>query len=377
MSAPTEGAGNGPARSDLPGRRVPVILVSGVREGAMGSAVISLQFGLPNAVAVRHTIDPERRVLNRVVSDVTGVIEHDEIGLAHGCVSCAIREDIVPTLERLAARGHWSSIVACLPVGAQAVQVCRVLAWAPGNAPHVTIAAVVAALDGANVAEDLLGEALLVERGQATSEDDRRGVAEVACALVEYADAVCLSDAPDPDEEALLAALTRPHVAVVTDPSLLDAVGLVAGVHRHRAVEAWVADVRRGALPPLAGSGAWRLDLCSERPFHPVRFRDELAILGSGPRRSRGCFWLPTRPDDVCVWDGAGGQASVGSGRKWGRERPLTRITVIGLDDGPEEIVRAFHRCLLTDEELATHGRVWDESWDGLEPWLGPIQRVA
>ncbi|MEU4450979.1 hypothetical protein AB0F44_06595 [Nocardioides sp. NPDC023903] len=145
--------------------KVPVILVSGVAESAMLSATISLQFGLPDAVMVRHIIDPERQLLTRVVSDLTGVIEHEEINLAHACVACAIREDIVPTLERLAAQGRWGSIVACLPVAAEAIQVCRVLAWAPRMAPHISIAAVVAALEGATVAEDLLGPDLLDERG--------------------------------------------------------------------------------------------------------------------------------------------------------------------------------------------------------------------
>jgi len=50
---------------------------------------------------------------------------------------------------------------------------------------------------------------------------------------------------------------------------------------------------------------------------------------------------------------------------------------VMGLDDDSEEIIQAFDRCLLTDDELATQGRIWEESWDGLEPWLGPIERVA
>lgn len=371
---------DGPSRSRLARRRVPVILIGGVHDGAMGAAAISLQLGLPDAVAVRHAIDPERQTLTRVVSDVTGILEREEIDLAHACVACAIREDIVPTLERLGGAGRWGSIVACLPIAAEPHQVCRVLAWAPQRAPHVAIAAVVTALDGSTVARDLLGDDLLVERGLATSEDDRRGVAETASAMVEYADAVCLTHPSDPDELALVTALLRPRLPIVTDPSLLDAPGLASGVHRSEAVEAWVADVRRGPLPPAPGGEVWRLDLRSDRPFHPLRFQDELTTLGGGPRRSRGCFWLPTRPDAVCVWQGAGGQASVGSTRQWGRDKPLTRITVIGLGDdraGRAEIVSAFHRCLLTDEELATRGLAWNESWDGLEPWLGPIEIVA
>ncbi|MFT4008710.1 MAG: GTP-binding protein [Nocardioidaceae bacterium] len=372
---------NASIRDRLTRRKVPVLLVCGVDEAAMMSASISMQFGLPDVVAVRHTIDPERQLLTRTVSDVTGIVEHEEISLAHACVTCAIREDIVPTLERLAAQNRWSTIIACLPVAAEANQVCRVLAWAPRTAPHVSIAAVVTALDSTTVVEDLLGEDLLDERGLATSEDDRRGVAEVACSMVEYADVVCLTAPVSDEETALLTALARPHIPVVDDPSLLDATALAAGVHHHRSAEAWVAEVRDGELPPLPGHGVWRLDLRSDRPFHPIRFHEELAILGSGPRRSRGCFWLPTRPQAICIWDGAGGQASVGSTHRWGRDQtPMTRIVVTGLDDAyaeHAEIEAAFQRCLLTDEELTTRGRIWEESWDGLEPWLGPIDRVA
>ncbi|GGR40680.1 G3E family GTPase [Nocardioides luteus] len=357
-------------------KQVPVILISGVEERAMLSAAISLQFGLADAVMVRHVIDPERQVLTRTVSDLTGVIEHEEIDLAHACVACAVREDIVPTLERLAAQGRWSSIVACLPVAAESVQVCRVIAWAPRQAPHVDIAAVVAALGGTTVTADLLGSDLLDERGLATSREDRRGVAEVACAIVEYADVVCLTEDPDPAEHTLVATLARPRTPLVTDPALLDATALVAGVHRHEDVEAWVAEVRRGELPPLPAGGAWRLDLRSERPLHPLRLREELDILGGGPRRSRGCFWLPTRPDDICVWDGAGGQVSVGASRTWGRSQPLTRIVVTGLGE-QGQIEAAFTRALLTDAEISQRGQIWEETWDGLESWLGPIHRAA
>jgi hypothetical protein len=84
----------------------------------------------------------------------------------------------------------------------------------------------------------------------------------------------------------------------------------------------------------------------------------------------------------VCVWDAAGGQASIGAGGQWAPDQsPLTRIVVTGIDDAHDEhaqIEAAFNRCLVTDEELAIRGHTWDESWDGLEPWLGPIDdRVA
>ncbi len=361
--------------------KTPVVLISGIDEVAMMAASLSVQLGLPGAVAVRHTIDSENGMLIRTVSDLTGVLECEQINLDHACVSCAIREDIVPTLERLAATQRWSGIIACLPATAEAVQVFRILGWAPGNAPHIRIAAVLTALEGSTVAEDLLGEDLLDERGLATGEDDRRGVAEVACAMVEYADLLCLTEPPCAEETALISALARPKVPLINDLSLLDASILTPGIHRHPATEAWVSETRTADLPPLASDAVWRLDLRSDRPFHPERFSDELATLGSGPRRSRGCFWLPTRPHDVCAWDGAGGQASVGCTRQWELgQRPFTRIVVTGIDDADDErtaIEAAFARSLLTDQELATRGWIWNEGWDGFEAWLGPIDRIA
>ena len=128
----------------------------------MATVAIGWQFDLPEAVVVRHHIDVERGVLTRVVSDLDGVVEVEEIDLEHACVSCALRQDVLPTLERLAASGRWRSIVAHLPVGAEARQVCHVLAHDTVLARRLRVAAVVA-VAGASVEADLLGDDLLAE----------------------------------------------------------------------------------------------------------------------------------------------------------------------------------------------------------------------
>lgn len=115
----------------------PVVLVTGIDDDAMASAVLGMQWDLPQAAVMRHTLDVSTQRLTRLVSDLTGVVEHVYHDLEHACVSCALREDIVPTLERLAASGRWGSIVAHLPVGVEALQVCRVIAMHPAAAPHV------------------------------------------------------------------------------------------------------------------------------------------------------------------------------------------------------------------------------------------------
>ncbi|WP_375002949.1 CobW family GTP-binding protein [Aeromicrobium sp. CTD01-1L150] len=357
--------------------RTPVVMITGVADEPMSRTTMGLQWDLPSAVVVQHRIDAVQQVLTRTVSDISGVVEREEIDLEHACVSCAIREDIVPSLERLAASGRWGSVIAHLPVTAEATQVCRLIAWNPDLAPHVTIAGVVTAFDAQNVVDDLLGDDLVADRGLSTSEDDSRGVAEIAAAMVEYGDVVALLGQPDEPARDLVRTIARPGTGIVEDASLMDAARIVDGIHEHRTTEHWVAEVRRGELPVVESSCVWRLDLHSDRPFHPGRLHEHIERIGGGPRRSRGCFWLPSRPGDVCVWDGAGGQLSIGSDRRWERSPQMTRIVVVGLDDGAEEIREVFDHCLLSEPELAGRGPFWEVSHDGLEPWLGDIRRAA
>lgn len=356
--------------------RTGVVVLTGIDPDALAATIIGLQFDLPGAVAVRHTIDVHRSVLTRVVSDITGVLERVEIDMEHACVSCAIREDVVPTLERLARSDRWQSIICQLPVGAEARQVCNVLTWETRLARHLRINAVVTALDGPGVVDDLLGEDLLVERGRHSSDDDRRGVGEVASALVEYADVVVTHDATTATGVELAAALARPGTPILEGVENLEAATLASPLYDQRASQDWTSPTWGDELVSTPRQHVWQADLTSSLPFHPDRLLDELETLGGGRRRSRGCFWLPTRPDRIVVWDGAGGQLSIGNGELWGARTPMTRLVLTGTGTRPDGLLASFESMLLSPDEAAARGS-WRGSEDGFEPWLGPARRIA
>jgi G3E family GTPase len=372
---------------------LPVFLVAGLAGAPMSAAALGLHCDLPGAVLLRHDIDVERRTLTRTIADLTGVLERDVIDLEHLCVSCAIREDVVPTLERLAALDRWEAVVTHLPLAADPTQVCRVIEPDHGRSRGFRVAGVVVGLEGETVREDLVGGDLLVERGLTTSSEDRRSLAEVTASLIEYADIVAVFgalDGADPDglDLGLVEALARPGAIVLTDWPGLHARDLLHGVHDHAASEAWVDEVRRDAVPPPRAQGVWTLDLSSPRPLHPGRFRAEIAALALGGHRSRGCFHLASRPGMVCGWAGAGDALSIGTVGEWGGEEPITRIVVHGITEGSASeaeseaaerkhtIQRAFAAALLTDEELRA-GPVEAARVDGLETWLGRIDTAA
>ncbi len=356
--------------------RTPLIVVTGVDAEAMDSVMIGLAWDLPSAVVVKHRIDPESQVLTRVVSHAGGVIEREETELAHACVTCALREDIIPTLERLARDKRWSAIVACLPTGAEAAHLGNVLERDLRLARHLRMSCVVTSLARGDAIEDLLGEDLLSDRGAHFNADDGRGLGEVACAMVEYADVVVLPDHPAEEATDLVRALARPDARVVTGAANLGGRDLLDQRHRHQRTLAWASPFLAVDLPPLEASRAWRVALSSPLPFHPERLLDRIELLGTGRHRSRGCFWLPTRPGIAQEWDGSGGQLSIGELSDWGRRTPLTRLVLTGLGPTPTGLDDAFAELLVTPAESRDPG-YWAVSYDGLEPWLGEIRRVA
>ncbi|MFC7490770.1 MULTISPECIES: GTP-binding protein [unclassified Knoellia] len=367
---------------------LPVFLVAGLAEAPMSAAALGLQCDLPGSVLLRHDIHVEQRTLTRTIADLSGILEREVIDVEHLCVACAVREDIVPTLERLAALGRWEAVVTHLPLAADPTQVCRVVEPDHGRSRGFRVAGVVVGLEGESVRADLVGDDLLSERGLATSVGDRRGVAEVTSSLIEYADVVTVFGESDGVDLGLVDALSRPGAMVLTDWPGLHARDLLHGIHDHAASEAWVDEVRRDAVPQPRTPGVWTLDLVSDRPLHPDRLQAEIAALATGGHRSRGCFHLPSRPGAVCGWSGAGDALSIGTVGEWGGEQPITRIVVHGLvDEGSltagsavaarkDVIQRAFESALLTDDEL-TSAAFLELRSDGLETWLGPIDAAA
>lgn len=363
----------------------PAFVVTAIDGSAQAAATLGLQFDLPGVVVVHHRLDIPGQRLYRTVADITGVLEEVEIDVAHACATCALREDMLPTLQRLAEIGRWEAIVARLPLSAEATQLCQLLDREPAAASDVRIAGVVCALDGASLVEDLTGDDALVDQGREAYPDDERGVGETLAGLIEYADVVS-AHTPDLNPAAgpglgLVRALARPGAVVAPVWPGLDADALLDGLRDQAAADAWASEVRRDPLPERLPDGTWRLELCSDRPLHPERLNAQVETLGSHRHRARGCFWLATRPGDVCGWDGAGGHVSIGSVGRWRPgEAPFTRIVVTGLTGEPGAMDRlrsAFERCLLTDAEIAERGPCWEVRRDGLEPWLGSIHQAA
>ena len=324
-------------------------------------------------MAVSQDFDPsaEGGGLRRVVVDRDGIQYDDRRQLDHACLSCAVREDLVPSIAQLAGDGRWDQLVVALPVSADPQTVVALLHHeiGRGGCGPAALAGVVALVDPTALVDDLFGEDLLAERGLALGEVDRRAVGEALARQIECADLVATTTEPACVPATLLQHLTGPATPAV-GWNHLDGAELMQNRLDWTVFERRTHPLHIRRPAARTDRGVWTLDLGSPRPFHPDRLLERIEDLGRGAFRARGHFWLPTRPDALCVWDGSGGQLSIGRAGTWGRSRASTRLVVTGLDPSDRTRVAAtFRDVLLTDTESVV-ATSWAGKQDGFEPWL-------
>lgn len=356
-----------------------IVLLSAVDPVLRGSASFAAVTDVPGTVVLTQDLDPfSDTPIHRHIADSSGVLVDEWVEVEHACATCALREDTIPTLERIVAEGRYPNILVAAPVGVESLAIARALddATSPGGplaAAH--LASVATVCDVQTLAHDLLGDDLLSERGLALAEGDERSVGEVLAHQVGYADFV-LTAGP-------LSSATSQAVALLDHIRSVDAhlvedflAGRLGGLFTH----SHLCEHASRRVDPMhvalngapEAHGVWSLHLSSARPMHPERFMDLLAALSGEKVRSRGHFWLPTRPLQACIWDGAGAQLSIGTHGDWGARTPATSLVFTGIADERRAIVEAFDAMLLTPEEDARGLAQWLGHDDGLDEWLGP-----
>lgn len=357
---------------------VSVAVIASVDPVARQSAAATVLLDLPDAVQLSYDLVADRPALHRVVADRHGTVESEVVDLDHGCLGCTLRHDVLATLARLEEVGRWRTVVLALPLATPPEPVAAAIDTAirDGRLIGVGLAPVVAAVDGEAVVRDILGDDLLDERGLAHGPRDRRSVGEAVCAQVEYADAVLAVGHADRQSLGLLRHLLAPS-AVLASPHRVDVADLITRRHDLDLARTRTDPLRPIGRPRPDADGVWTLVLQSARPFEPHRLMARLEDLGTGSIRARGHFWLPSRPGLACVWDGSGGQLSVGIHGPWRDRMPGTALKITGIDQTERKRIRnAFATILMTDRELGDLDR-WRGVDDGFDPWLGATDSAA
>ncbi|MGW4052386.1 CobW family GTP-binding protein [Streptomyces sp. NPDC004779] len=377
---------------------LPVVIVGGLHSDARGEVVERLLRSVPGSVALHHDLStaPDGTV-QRVVRDSGGELSRGETPLVNDCACCALREDLVPELERLAHGGLTRLAVVELWDSVEPRAMAEVVVAHGAGALDLT--GVITAVDPALVLPYLANGDDLAEAGLAAAATDQRTVGDTWARQLEYAPVLALVDSEDADDEdrALLAQL-HPTARQVAAGSGELAELAFAGFD----VEAAAAAQHPACalLPQEADeAGVTTLVWHRRRPFHPGRLYEALEDLCCAAARSRGRFWLADRPDTLLAWDAAGGALCVENAGPWLASLPDAawelvppmRRAAAALDWHPEHgdcgqhlvftspgldrqgLEELLESCLLTDAEYAAGPEAWKALPAAFDSLLDPV----
>ncbi len=351
---------------------LPITVISGLDRVATYSAGRGLVFGDPHARLVSHCIDQIGvGLVSRTVEAGDGSVSAHLVDLAHGCVACTLREDVLPTLKKLASEPGVDRVVLVLPEAVEPVGFLDNFHHVADGEGHTvaemcSVVAVVALIDSPRLVSRLAAGATLAEQGLAVGPDDDRHVAEVLVAQIESADVIVAPGATEQQRGVL--SLLNPEASLPERlPDHIDSVFDFARTTR-RTLPASLAEHNHDHRQ----SDAWRVHWRTDRPLHPLRLLAALEQVGDVSLRGRGYLHLATHPGTGVEWDSAGRQLRLGAPEVELCESGA-RLSFVGVDERWWLIRDALDAAVVTDAEMAYAARDWHRIGDpfaGL--WLGP-----
>jgi len=312
------------------------------------------------------------------------------VEMTNGCICCTLRDDLLEEVAALAAQGRFDYLLIESSGISEPMPVAATFA-VPGPDGRTLLEGarldtMVSVVDAAGFLTELGAGDDLAERGLDAYEDDERTVSDLLVDQVEFADVLLVNktdlvtaEEADRVEAAVRRLNPMARVARIEhgriDPRELVGAGLF-DLERASRAPGWVAELNGDHVPETEEYGISSLVFRADRPFHPARLwhlvseRFDRGEFGT-VLRSKGFFWLATRPVTTGLWSQAGPVARFEPSGVWdpadgaaagyapedlaGAERvePGQELVFIGTALEREALDEALSACLLTDAEHA------------------------
>ena len=336
--------------------------------------------------------------------------EEKLVEMSNGCICCTLREDLLLEVSHLAKEGRFDYLVIESTGISEPLPVAETFTFADEEGVSLSDVAnldtMVTVVDAVNFLKDYEEAKHLQETGESLGEEDERSVADLLVDQVEFADVILVSkiDLVTPEDiDRLIAILkslnTEAKIIPIQQGEVdIDAVLNTGSFDFERAQQApgWLKEMRGDHVPETEEYGISSFSYVARRPFHPQKFHDFLHSTDKYGKliRSKGYFWLATRPQFAGTWNQAGGIARYGfAGMFWRAvpeenwpadeeylasiqeswEEPFgdmrQELVFIGQNLEQDAITQALDDCILSEEDVLLGKEHWASLPDPFPAW--------
>ena len=397
--------------------KLPVTVLSGFL-GAGKTTVLShiLNNREGKKVAVIVNDMSEINIDSAIVQNDVSLNRSEEklVEMSNGCICCTLREDLLEEVNKLAKEGRFDYLVIESTGISEPLPVAETFTFADEEGVSLSDVAdldtMVTVVDAVNFIKDYDEAKYLQDTGESLGEEDERSVADLLVDQIEFADVILISKTDlveKADIERLVAIIktlnTSAKIVPISQGNVeIDAV-LNTGLFDFEKAEqspGWLQEMRGEHVPETEEYGIASFSYLARLPFHPEKFHNFLHNTKSYGKliRSKGYFWLASRPQFAGTWSQAGGIARYGFGgmfwkavpeENWPTEEDYLEsikekwvepfgdmrqeLVFIGQNLDKEAMIKALDDCLLSEEDVLLGKEYWQTlndpfpAWDGVE----------
>ena len=394
--------------------RLPVTVLSGFL-GAGKTTVLShiLNNREQKKVAVIVNDMSEINIDSSIVKNEVSLNRSEEklVEMSNGCICCTLREDLLEEVGTLASEGRFDYLVIESTGISEPLPVAETFTFADEKGKSLSDVArldtMVTVVDCVNFLRDYEEAKTLRESGESLGEDDHRNVADLLVDQIEFANIIFISKT-DLVKESEISRLTAILKTLNTTARIIpiangkinldDAINTgLLDFEKAQQAPGWLKEMRGEHIPETEEYGIGSFTYSARSPFHPEKFynfvHNNIEDFGK-LIRSKGYFWLATRPTFACQWSQAGGIANYGfAGMFWKaipkENWPIDKeylesieknwvepfgdmrqeLVFIGQNLDHQAMTEALDSCLLTEDELLKGKSFWKTLNDPFPTW--------
>lgn len=393
--------------------KLPVTVISGFL-GAGKTTILSsiLNNRVDKKVAVIVNDMSEINIDSSIIQNEVSLNHSEEklIEMSNGCICCTLREDLLEEVTKLAQQKRFDYLVIESTGISEPLPVAETFTFSDEDGVSLSDVAnldtMITVVDAVNFMKDYEEAKYLKETGESLGDDDERSVADLLIDQVEFADIILISktDLADLDEIERLKAViktlnTKAKIIPIAHGNIDINEVLNTGLfdfEKAQHAPGWLKEMRGEHVPETEEYGISSFVYEARRPFHPRKFFDFLHSTEQYGKliRSKGYFWLATRPEFAGQWSQAGGIAHYGFAgmfwkavpkKNWPDDKEyLTSIekqwvepfgdmrqelVFIGQGLDQKSMIKSLDKCLLNERDVLKGRSYWATLDDPFPAW--------